>query len=252
MALPVTVETLDSIPEAARALYEERDGKFVLPVEGMDDVEGLRKALDSARRVEKKLVEKVKPYEALGRGADELAEILRAQEEAEAKRAKESGDTDAILKQHMDKWAKERSQLEEKLNAALSSERSAIVETRIMTALAKANATEEGADLLPDRLAGRVQYDIEDGKRVVRIMTADGSSVMAGNGPGGEATFDDLVNEAKTKWPSLFKGTGAGGSGSPPKTAGRAGEKQMTRADFEKLGPGERATTIRSGVTIID
>lgn len=239
--LPLTTDNIESIPEAARALYEERDGKFHLPVAGLEDTSGLKSALEKERKAARELEKRVKRWESLGKTDEEIADLLKAQEEAEAKRAKEAGDTEAILKQHQDKWAKERAALESELNAARASERNAIIENSIMAALTKASATEEGIDLMPDRLANRIKFETQDGKRVVRIMQPDGETPMAGSGKDGLATFDDLVKEAMAKWPSLFKGTGAGGSGTPPKqSAGGTGGKKRS-----EMSAAERAAYIK-------
>ena len=252
MPLKLVLDSLNDVPEPIRGEYTERDGKFHLNVDGLEDTSGLKKALDSERKANREMAQKVKRWEALGKSDEEIAQLLKDHEEAEAKKAAAEGDHAKILKQHQDKWAKEKSDLEAELNAARSSERSAIIGTSIMAALTKANVTEEGADLLPDRLAGRIKFETRDGKRVVQIMQADGETPLAGSGKDGTATFDDLVKEATSKWPSLFKGSGRTGSGTPPNGAGGAGKKTMLRTEFEKLPPAERSAVIRGGVTLTD
>ena len=49
MSLQLTVDTIDSLPEAVREFYEERDGKFSLKVEGIEDTSGLKSALKRER-----------------------------------------------------------------------------------------------------------------------------------------------------------------------------------------------------------
>ena len=43
--LKLTVDSLDGIDETIKGLYVEKDGKFVLPVEGIEDTTGLKTAL---------------------------------------------------------------------------------------------------------------------------------------------------------------------------------------------------------------
>lgn len=235
LMLKLTVDSLEAVDEGLRDFYEERDGKFALKVEGLEDTSGLKSALEKERREKRELDKKVKRWEALGKSDEEIADLLAKHEEAEAKRAKEAGDTDAILKQHREKWEREKADLESELNAARASERSAIISTSVMSALTKAGATDEGVDLLPDRLAGRIKYETEDGKRVLRIMQADGETPMAGSGKDGMATFDDLVKEAASKWPSLFQASGTTGGGRPPgKGAGGAGVTKKSDLKTEK------------------
>lgn len=235
MALKMILDSLDGIPEALQGEYEADGDKFKLKVDGLEDNSGLKSALESERKARKELDKKVKRWEALGKTDEEIATLLADTEEAERKRAEADGDHAKILTQHQQKWAKEKETLEAELNAARSSERSAIIGTSVMSALTKAGATEEGVDLLPDRLAGRIKYETEDGKRVLKIMQADGETPMAGSGKDGAATFDDLVKEATDKWPSLFQGSGKSGSGKlPGNGAGGAGAKKKSDFKTEK------------------
>lgn len=239
--LKLTVDSLDAVEEGVRSFYEEADGKFRLKVEGVEDTAGLRSALDKERKTARELEKKVKRWEALGKSDEEIAEMLSQAEEAERKRAEESGDHAKILQQHQTKWAKEREALETELKAAKASERNAIIGNSVTAALTKAGVTEEGIDLLPDRLASRIHFELADGKRVIKIMQADGETPMAGNGPDGVATIDDLVKEASGKWPSLFKGTGTTGSG---KTADTGGGGKL---DISSLTPVQKINLARTG-----
>lgn len=219
MALKAVVDDLETVPETLRGEYTEKDGKFYLSIDDLDNhhgVAGLKTALNSERQLRARHEKQVKAWEKLGKTAEEIDEMLRAQQERDEKAAREKGDFDSILKQHQDKWAQEKASLEAEVNASRASERSAVVGERVLGALAKAGATEEGAELLPDRLANRIKFETVDGKRVLKITQADGETPMAGTGADGTATIDDLVKEAVTKYPSLFKGSGGGGGGMPP------------------------------------
>ncbi|HWV44121.1 hypothetical protein [Pseudorhodoplanes sp.] len=234
MLLKLKIDALESVDEAFRPLYEKDGDAFKLKVEGVEDTSALKGALDKERKARADLEKKVKRWESLGKSDEEIAELLKATEEAERKKAEADGDHQKILKQLQDKWAKEKADLEAELTAARSSERGAIIGTSVMSALTKAGATEEGIDLLPDRLAGRIKYETEDGKRVLKIMQADGETPMAGSGKDGTATFDDLVKEAVAKWPSLFKGANQSGGGKQPDNAGGAGAKKKSDFKSEK------------------
>jgi hypothetical protein len=63
MPLPVSVESLDAIPEAARAAYVEREGAFVLDVE-LEDTSGLKSALHKERDEKKSLARTVKELQS--------------------------------------------------------------------------------------------------------------------------------------------------------------------------------------------
>lgn len=233
--LKFSVDSLDDVTEAHRGLYAEKDGKFVLSVEGLEDNSGLKKALETERETRKKYEKEIKAWQRTGKTADEISELLTAAEEAERQKHEKEGNFDALLKQHQTKWEKEKADLAAELEAAKSSEKSAIVGNSLLTALTKAGATEEGIDLLPDRLSNRIKFEREGDKRVINIVAADGVTPLAGTAKDGTATFDDLVKEAVDKYPSLFKGSGQGGSGKLPESkAGRSGITKKSDFKSEK------------------
>lgn len=234
MALKLSVDKIDDVEEALRPLYVEKDGKFSLNVEGVEDTSSLKGALEKERKRANDAEKQRKAWEKIGKSPEEIQSLLDAQEEAERKKAEEAGDHAKILKQHQDKWAKDKAELEAELNAARASERGAIIGNSVMGALTKEGATEEGVDLLPDRLSNRIKFETRDGKRVLKIMQADGETPMAGSGAEGSATIDDLVKEAKQKWPSLFKGAGSSGGGTPHGSGGGGNPQIKSKADIYK------------------
>lgn len=240
MALAQIVDDITTVPEAARGAYVEKDGKFHLDFE-VEDTTALRSAAKKERDRANALEKEIKSWKATGKTAAEIAELLAEQEESERKAAEKSGDHAKILKQHQDAWTKKEKELADEVAASRASERSAIVGERLLGALAKAGVTEEGSELLPDRLSSRIKFETVDSKRVLKIMQADGETPMAGSGADGVATIDDLVKETVKKYPSQFKGTGAGGGGTPPKGGGGSGAKTMPEAEFNDLSPKERA-----------
>jgi hypothetical protein len=252
MSLQLTVDSLDAIPEAARSFYEEADGKFKLKVEGVEDTTALKGALKKERDAAKAAKAAAAQYEGLGLSAEEIKELVAEKQKAERERAEKEGNFDKILAQHRKEWEGKLTAAEQRALAAETSERGAVVGTKLMQALTKAGATEEGIDLLPDRLASRIKYELQDGKRVLTIMSADGETPLAGAGKDGTATFDDLVKEATAKFPSLFKGEGKGGSGTRSTTAGGSGGKTMTRTEFDRLPHPERRAFIGAGGKLTD
>jgi hypothetical protein len=250
MPLPLTVDSLDAVPESFRSEYVEKDGRFSLAVEGLEDTTALKGALKKERDRAKVAAK----YEALG-SFEELQQIIADREAAERKSAEASGNTAKILEQKEKEWTGKLTAAEQRAIAAETSERAAVVETKLLAALTKAGATEEGVELLPDRLSARIKYELQDGKRVLAIMAADGETPLAGSNKDGTATFDDLAKEAVSKYPSLFKATGAGGSGTRPDTrAGGAGGKTITRAQFAALNAHEQAAAMKpgSGVRVVE
>ena len=272
MPLDLVVDSVDSLPEAVRGLYAEKDGKFHLDVSGVEDTAGLKSALAKERtaaanaaKEAKALRDKVASWESLGKSDAEIREMLEKNATAEMEAAKKAGNFDAILadtrKKHddtlkavTDKHNNEKSALQKELDAARASERGAIVENKVATTLAKEKVTQEGLDLLTERLGRRIKIETVDGKRQIAITQADGVTPMAGSASDGTATIDDLVKEAKKSWPSLFEGSGAGGGGADPRGGGRrdAGSKVMPRSEFERLSATDRKARMKAGWTLTE
>jgi len=250
MSLPILADTLDAIPEAAHTFYEVSDGKYKLKVEGLEDTAGLKSALTAERTAKKEFEKAAKRWQGLD--FDEIQTILREREDAKLKTAKETGDFDTILNQHKSKWQQELDALKAERDALAAAERAATVGNTLVNALAKAGVTEEGLELLQDRLARRIKSETADGKRLHRVMAADGVTPLAGSASDGFATLDDLVGEARNTYPSLFKGTGAGGSGTPPSKVAGSGVSTITRKTFETMTPAARAAHFKGGGKITD
>lgn len=231
MSLKYQIDTLDGLDETVSSLYRATDdGKFQLNIEGVDDhfvpkSEWTKINNESAQRRHQ-----LTGWKKLGFESPEKAlEAFETQKQLAA----QAGDGAAILKQKQDEWAAEKASIEAELNTARASERGAVIGERLSGALAKAGATEEGLELLPERFGNRIKFETVDGKRVIKIMKADGETPMAGSGDGGVATLDDLVKEATKKYPSLFKGNGGGGSGKLPNDNGGGGTGVTKKSDLK-------------------
>lgn len=258
MALAAVVDTLESVPEALRTEYAEKDGKFYLAIDGVDNhhaVGGLKSALANERLANKGLKDLKAKYDSLGLSHDEIAELVSRDAAAAAEALRKKGDVEGVLKQHRDKWDKEKGELSTKADRAEAAARKAVVNSGLLGELAKVKAMldQPGAtDFLTFQLGKRVDLKFdENGEAVVSVLAADGKSPMAGSGADGFATMADLAKEAIKNWPHLFEGTGTGGGGAPPK-GGPAGAKVLTRADLEKLTPADRIAKLKDGFKVVD
>ena len=102
MALALTLEKLDGIDPAVAALYTEKDGKFTLDVEGLEDTSALKAALKEANREaaeRRKALEKLKDVDP-----EEYQRLKTEAAERETKKLTEAGEFDKLR----EKWAKEQ------------------------------------------------------------------------------------------------------------------------------------------------
>ncbi len=220
MPIEKIVDSLDSVDEALHGFYVEKDGKFHL-----EDVTALRNSMTHAKKERdeaRKKATSISKWEKLGKTPEEIEALLAQQEENENKKLTDKGDFEALLAQHKGKFEKDLGAANQAVDFWKNKYQNADRTSNFSNALVKEKASAEGLELLPSILADRVKYEIEGDKITVKILSADKSTPMAGSGADGQATFADLVKEAKTKFPSLFEGNGHSGSGASD-TGGKGG-----------------------------
>lgn len=198
--LKFQLDSLDGVDEAVRALYTEKDGKFVLGIEGLpqqEDVSGLKAKVDELLG-EKKLAEKK------AREAEELARTER--EEA----ARKSGNVEELERS----WSEKYTRREAELNGMLEQERGTLSTQirdltvgRTATDIASALAIPGSAKALLPHIERRLSVEQRDGKPVVVVLDQQGKLSAA--------TLDELKAEFAndTAFAPLIAGSKASGGG---------------------------------------
>lgn len=255
MALALTVEKIDSVPEAMRSAYVEKDGKFHLDVDGIEDTTGLKNSLTALRGEKTALETAIRSWSKLGKKPEEVEAMLEAERQKSQDALLKAGKFDEVLATHLGNAKTERDAAVEAATKreknALGIARNALVNTGLANALTKAKASAEGMAALPKLIGDRVKVEFNDANEAVHtILDADGKTPMVGSGTGGLATYDDLVKAVTKDFPSLFEGTGGGGGANNNNR--KVGEKTISRADFEALGPLDRAVKIKDGFKLVD
>ncbi|WP_223504213.1 hypothetical protein [Pseudomonas sp. GL-RE-29] len=203
--LKFQIDTLEGVDESVRALYTEKDGKFVLGIEGLpqpEDVSGLKS------KVEELLSEK-KAAEKARREAEEAARTER--EEA----ARKSGNVEELEKSWSEKYARREAELSgqlESTNSALQGQIRDLTVGRTATDIATTLAIPGSAKALLPHIERRLSVEQRDGKPTVVVLDASGKLSAA--------TLDELKAEF-TNDPafgpliagSKASGGGAGGAG---------------------------------------
>jgi hypothetical protein len=198
--LKFQLDTLEGVDEAVRALYTEKDGKFVLGIEGLpqqEDVSGLKAKVDELLG-EKKLAEKK------AREAEEAARLER--EEA----ARKSGNVEELERS----WTEKFNRREAELNGMLEQERGTLSTQirdltvgRTATDIASALAIPGSAKALLPHIERRLSVEQRDGKPVVVVLDQQGKLSAA--------TLDELKAEFAndTAFAPLIAGSKASGGG---------------------------------------
>lgn len=245
MPLDYVVDAIDSVPEAFRGEYTERDGKFHLNVAGLEKTHVPRAALTSANNEAAQRRHALQAWETAvgGKTVEEIAALVTDFDSGKFNKGKTKEEFDAALAQHRTEAERKAAALAGERDTAYSVARKAIVDAGLLGALAKAKATQEGLAALPKLLGDRIELKFENGEAVQKILNPDGKTPMIGTGPDGFATFDDLMKAASKEYPSLFEGSGAGGGGTPAKGGTGGPGAQMTEAEFNALSAKDRAIT---------
>lgn len=229
MALKAVLDSLDGLEEGLRSLYTQKDGRFVLDVEGLEDTSGLKSALEKERKAAREYERKIRAWQELGKTPEEIAELLEAQKKAEEERATKAGEWEKLKAQILEKHAAELGKKDEEIKRMRGTLERYLIEAAATDAIASAKGVP--ALLLPHvRNAARVVED--NGEYVVRIVDAKGDPRV--NAQGGFLTIKDLVEEMRASdvFGRAFDGTGKSGGATPPSPGkATAGPIMLSRAD---------------------
>lgn len=219
MPLKYQIETLEGLDEATQALYTEKDGKYVLAVEGIpepEDTSGLK------RKVEE-LLEESKQAKDAKRKAEEEAE--RAREE----KARKDGDHETLAKQYEEKYNTLTEQLE-----AERKQRSQDAIKREAISIASELAEGANAKILARFIEDRLRYEGDS----VKVADREGNLTIS--------TIDELKTEFRNDeaFGALVTGTKGSGSGAAGQGGGAVTKKfnEMSGAELKDLRAKDPAT----------
>lgn len=203
MTLPATADTLDDLPEEARPFYiEAENGRWRLDADGLEDVSGLKSALEKERAERKAL-----KAELAARGASPDDGRPTVNDEPEATSPPDTPRADA-----------QPSTGSEDPPVA----KAAGLEARLLEA--EARAAIQAAQGVPELLLPIV---------AARLSVAEDGSVVASGEQGASLTVMQLVEglRADPVYGRAFDGSGKGGSGAPVAARGDAGPVTVSASD---------------------
>lgn len=251
--LKLVIDKIEDVEEPFRALYEAKDGKFHLKVDGIEDTSSLHSALRSERASRANLEKKVKAWESLGKSDEEIKTLIAQAEKDEEDKAKKAGEFDKLREGMATQHAKD---LKAKDDVVASMKKSLVrylVDAQATAALAAAKGS---ADLLLPHVQRNVRVVEESGEYVVKVVDAKGEPRF--NGKGEPMGIADLVGEMRQSdiYGRAFEGSGQSGSGMRPANGGggmpQDKDKTIARDEFEKLPPAERMAKMKSGFTLTE
>jgi hypothetical protein len=198
--LKFQLDSLDGVDEAVRALYTEKDGKFVLGIEGLpqpEDVSGLKSKVQE-------LLDEKKASDKARKDAEDQARLDREEN------ARKSGNVEELERS----WSEKYNRREAELNGTLEQERGTLSAQirdltvgRTATDIASALAIPGSAKALLPHIERRLSVEQRDGKPVVVVLDQQGKLSAA--------TLDELKAEFAndTAFAPLIAGSKASGGG---------------------------------------
>jgi len=199
MTLKRTVETLDGLDDAHKALYVEKDGKFVLDVEPDNDADALKRAKDretqAAKDLRVKLAEEAARREALEAELAEATGQKKKPDELQKAYEKKLGENEA-------KWKLEVEKREAFIKKSMIDAQALKLASELFTSPAL------GERFIRDRLA----VDMEGDEPVLRVLDSAGQ-VSASSLADLKKEFLDNKEYAPILVGSKATGSGAAGSG---------------------------------------
>jgi hypothetical protein len=214
MALKLTVDSLDGVDEALRPLYVEKDGKFSLAVDGIEDTSGLKNALAAERKRAADLEKQTKGWKTLGKTPEEIAELVEAAELKAQTEAERKGEWDKLRAQMNDKHALDLKAKDETIGQMKKRLEAELIDAKAVAAIAAAKG-------VPDLLLPHVQRHVKvDDDFNVQVVDAKGDPRV--NGKGEPLSIADLIEEMKANeiFGRAFEGSGHSGSGTRPNSGG--------------------------------
>ncbi len=267
-ALPLEIPdkgALEKLPEGQRSLYVEKDGKYRLEVEGIEDTSGLKSSLEqerSARRAaEKKMKDFAKQFEGID--PEKVRAFMGQFEDAEEAELLKQGAAgiDKIVERRMAKqkeaYENQLQQLQESYEGSLEvagSYMDRVLDSHVTQAAVKAgvhpNALE---DVL---LRARMIFSVDDEGNPVQFEGGEGDDeeervVM---GKDGKTPFNpgEWIEGMKEKAPHWFQANSSGGGAPGNRGSSHPGGKTIRRASWETLSQEERHAKVKEGFKVVD
>ena len=233
--LKYQIDSVEGLDDSLKGLYQEKDGKFVLGIDGLpqpEDVDGLKRKVDELLNEKKEAKKKAEEAEETARKAAEEA-------------AKKSGDTEALEKSWQEKLSKREQELQAQLDAMSSSVTTMTVDN-VAVKLANELAVQGSADLLIPHIKSRLAAEQRDGQYVTVVKDKDGKPSAF--------TLDDLKSEftSNPAFAPVIVGSKASGGGANGSKDGGGATKTITRSKFDGMSQPDRAAYAKAGGKVID
>ena len=246
------VDSLESIPEAYRASYEEKDGKFHLKEIEFEDSATVKEKLGKKEQALNAANQKLGRYGKFQELTDdELEETLTLRELKKAGKpltVDEKAELERLNKKATDKLTSELN-AEREGRKAEQAQLKKFKLTDPIRSIATSEAVgmfAEDFDLAWSEIGSRFKLVEEEGKKPrIVVLDDDGDETDI-------KVEDFFVKLYRQKRPKFFKASDAGGSGAVNEKKGGGGGKTINRAAFDQMDPNEKSKFISEGGKVTD
>jgi DNA repair exonuclease SbcCD ATPase subunit len=242
MALQLQVESLEGLDESVQQFYQQDDdGKYRLAVEGMEDTDGLKSALEKERKARKDYEKKMKNLEDVD--PDEYRKLKEQQKKAEEEKLQKDGEFEKLR----EKWSKEREQEKQKYEEQLQKLNNQLDQLYLRDKVKEA-AIESG--VRPERSEKAIALAWDRVKR-----GDDGSSILVldSEGDATDMTLKDFFSkEFKEELPEFYRSDVLPGGGTKASERSGKGKKEVTRSEFDQMDQNAKYNFMRGGGKVIE
>lgn len=225
MALNLVVDDIEAVAEGLRSEYEEKEGKWHLKVEGLEDTSGLKKQRDE-------LLAEKKAAQAKAKEAEELAR--KAAEE----NARKTGDLKTLEESLNTKFSSQISELQEQVKTRDGM----ILGGKKDSLIAELSGMFVNPAVAKLMLTNLVHVEYGEGGAIVQKFTGlDGKPVTTD-----PQEFAKHLSGVKDFAP-LIKASNATGGGANGSGNGNGGANTISRSQFAQLSPGQQMDHIKAG-----
>jgi len=247
MALKAILDSLDSVPEGLKEHYKKGDdGKFRLDAEGVEDVTGLKSALEKERNERKTTAQTLSQLKEQLGDLDPVKarEALKKLQEIEDKKLIDAGKIDEVVAQRMERATQDFETQKKAFNGqieAISKDRDSLhgrlsellIDGALRDAALKANVRPEAVD--DAILLGKTVYRIKDGQPI----PMKGDEVLYGKDANKPLPMDEWLQGLMQSKPHWFGASAGGGAGTQKSGAPAINPKlkrsEMTTGDKAKF-----------------
>lgn len=249
----LTNDEYGKLEATVKTLYVQRGEEWWLDVKEvggvmLDDVRGLKSALQTVKAEKAEVVKKLETYGDLDPSAarDALGKVQEMKDWSPDQKVKEQ--LAAVRSELSTKHAKELAAEKARAETADAALRKHLLETAAVRAISDAKPVDGGVELLLPHVLGQLSLEKDEasGKMEPRVVdTRTGRARLTSRqGSQDPMTVNELVEELKSRSPysAAFRGVGAAGGGATGSVRGSGGGTD----DLSNLPPVERLRRARA------